>query len=32
LVGAVITGKKQVVIPAEMVFTFHLTSQLELVR
>ena len=32
LVGAVITGKKQVVIPAEMVFTFHLTSQLELAR
>jgi hypothetical protein len=31
-VGAVITGKKQVVIPAEMVFTFRLTSQLELAR
>lgn len=31
-VGAVITGKKHVVIPAEMVFTFHLTSQLELAR
>jgi hypothetical protein len=31
-VGAVITGKKQVVIPAEMVFTFHLTSPLELAR
>lgn len=31
-VGAVITGKKQVVIPAEMVFTFHLTSPVELAR
>jgi hypothetical protein len=32
LVGAVITGKRQVVIPAETVFTFHLTSQLDLAR
>jgi hypothetical protein len=32
LVGAVITGKKQVVIPAEMVFTFRLKSPAELVR
>jgi hypothetical protein len=32
LVGAVITGKKQVVIPAEMVFTFRLKSQVELAR
>jgi len=29
-IGAVITGKKQVVIPAEMVFTFRLRSPLEL--
>lgn len=31
-VGAVITGKKQVVIPAEMVFTFRLKVPLELAR
>ena len=31
-IGAVITGKKQVVIPAEMVFTFRLKSQIELAR
>ncbi len=31
-VGAVITGKKQVVIPAEMVLTFRLTSPVELAR
>jgi hypothetical protein len=31
-VGAVITGKKQVTIPAEMVFTFRLKSQVELAR
>ncbi len=30
--GAAITGKKQVVIPAEMVFTFRLKSPLELAR
>ena len=32
LVGAIITGKKQIVIPAEMVFTFRLKSQVELTR
>jgi hypothetical protein len=32
VIGAVITGKKQVVIPAEMVFTFRLKSQVELAR
>ena len=31
-VGVVITGKKQVVIPAEMVFTFRLKSPVELAR
>ena len=32
VIGAVITGKKQVVIPAEMVFTFRLKTPLELAR
>ena len=32
VIGAVITGKKQVTIPAEMVFTFRLKSQVELAR
>jgi hypothetical protein len=31
-VGVVITGKRQVVIPAEMVFTFHLKSPVDLAR
>jgi len=31
-VGAVITGKKQVVIPAEMAFTFRLRSPIEFAR
>ncbi len=31
-VGVVITGKKQVVIPAEMVFTFRLKSPVDLAR
>lgn len=32
VIGAVITGKKAVVIPAEMVFTFRLKAPLELAR
>jgi hypothetical protein len=32
VIGAVITGKKQVTIPAEMVFTFRLKSPVELAR
>ncbi len=31
-VGVVITGKRQVVIPAEMVFTFHLKAPVDLAR
>lgn len=31
-VGAIITGKRQVYIPAEMVFTFRLKSDLDLAR
>ena len=31
-IGAAITGKKQVVIPAEMVFTFRLKTPLELAQ
>ena len=32
LVGALVTGKREVYIPAEMVFTFRLKSGLELAR
>jgi hypothetical protein len=32
VIGAVITGKKQVVIPAEMTFTFRLKSPVEFAR
>lgn len=31
-VGALITGKRQVYVPAEMVFTFRLKSDLDLAR